>query len=234
MIVAIMQPYFFPYIGYFQLMAASDIFVGHDDVQYIKGGWVNRNRALDANDEAVWYTLPVASAEHTLDIRERQYVLGDGAAERLLRRLENAYRRAPYFRTTFPLIEEILRRPEPNVALFNMELLKSIADHLGFHKRFVFASELPGLEGLSGEARVIAICERFGATRYVNPIGGRGLYHAAHFRAHGLSLGFLETEIEPREGLHPYLSIIHTLMTQSDEAIADLLTRYRIVSEDAD
>jgi hypothetical protein len=232
MIVSIMQPYFFPYIGYFQLMVASDVFVGFDNVQYTRRGWVHRNRTLDARGNAVWHTLPVAAADHRLNIRERKYVLTDGSVDRILRRLENAYRKAPHFQTNFPLIEEILRRPEPNVAEFNMGLLRLIADRLGIRKRFAFASELPDLECLSGEARVIAICERLGASRYVNPIGGRGLYHAAHFQARGVSLGFLETRIEPHPGQHPYLSIIHTLMTESDDAIADLLARYSIVAAD--
>ncbi len=169
----------------------------------------------------------VAADDYRLEIRQRQYILGKGA-ERILRRIENAYRKAPHFRATFPLIQEIMTNSETNVAAFNMRLLRSIADRLKIRKRFLLASDLPP-SGLTGQARVIDLCKTLGATRYVNPIGGRELYDAATFQAHGVSLGFLETMIAPREGSHPFLSIVHTLMTESDEAIADLLTRYRIV-----
>jgi hypothetical protein len=234
MIVSIMQPYFFPYMGYFQLMAASDVFVGHDNVQYIKGGWINRNRALDASGNAAWYTLPVAAADHTRHICEREYILSSGAVGGLLRRFEAAYCKAANFQTTFSLVDKILRCPEPNVSLFNMRLLRLIAARLGLRKRFVLASELPDLEGFVGEARVIAICERLGATRYINPVGGQTLYNTAHFRARGLLLGFLEPHIAARQGPIPYLSIIHTLMTESDEAIAALLTHYSIIPGESD
>ena len=221
-----MQPYFFPYIGYFQLMAASDIFVGFDTAQYIKRGWVNRNRVLDVKGEAAWITLPVVADDQRLVIRQRAYILG--GAERILRRIKNAYHKAPYFDATFYLIQEIMRTPEPNVATFNMRLLGRIADRLGIRKPRLLASSLSTTRGLiGGEARVIDLCKRLGATGYLNLIGGRDLYRAPHFQAHGLSLGFLETAVEPQAG-QSHLSIIHMLMTESEEALANLLTRYRI------
>jgi WbqC-like protein family len=87
MIVSIMQPYFFPYIGYFQLAACSDIFVFHDDVQYIKGGWVNRNRIL-RDGQPRWLTLPVRKGASRLTIQQRQYQLDEPVTARVLRRVE--------------------------------------------------------------------------------------------------------------------------------------------------
>ena len=223
-----MQPYFFPYIGYFQLIAASDIFVIQDAVQYIKGGWINRNRILDRKGEEVWITLPVAAASHKLLILDREYLLQIGSARRVLRQIENAYLKAPYFKDAFPLVQEITKCEEPNVATFNSRLLKSMAVRLGLRTRFVRSSELPTTPELRGQARVIDLCRRLGATCYVNPIGGRDLYEANVFRDCGVSLGFLRTTIEPRQARFPYLSIIHTLMTESDAAISDLLASYRI------
>ena len=229
MIVSIMQPYFFPYIGYFQLIAQSDVFVVQDAVQYIKGGWINRNRILDNNGDAVWITLPVAAASHRLEIWEREFRLYDGNAQRIVRRIENAYLKAPNFQKVMPLIHEIMKLGEPNVAAFNTRLLQSIAVWLGLRARFVRSSELLIAPGLKGQARVIELCRRLGASHYLNPIGGRDLYEGGVFRNNGFSLGFLETTIEPREPGFPYLSIIHTLMTESAASISGLLPRYRIL-----
>src|SRR5215469_12162308 len=110
-----MQPYFFPYIGYFQLIARSDVFVVNDAVQYIKGGWINRNRILDSNGKAVWITLPVAAATHTLEICARQYLIHSREAQRAVRRIENAYCNAPNFCEGFPMIKEIMAFDETNV-----------------------------------------------------------------------------------------------------------------------
>jgi hypothetical protein len=228
LIISIMQPYFFPYIGYFQLMAESDIFVVHDTVQYIKGGWINRNRILDRKGAAAWITLPVLAASHALEIRERQYAPEKDDAQQIVRRIENAYCRAPNLREVMPLIREIMNFDDSSVAAFNLALLKRVASRLGLGVQFVRASELPRTPGLKGQDRVIDVCKRLGATRYVNPIAGSVLYDANVFREHGLSLSFLETAVEPCSDKYPYLSIIHDLMTRSDPELSDLLTQYRV------
>src|SRR5882724_10468265 len=94
--LGIMQPYIFPYIGYFQLIAAVDHFVIHDDVQWIKSGWINRNRIL-ANNQPGYITLPVRSGSSFLNINEREYVPEiENHKKRILRQIEGAYRKAPY------------------------------------------------------------------------------------------------------------------------------------------
>lgn len=100
-----------------------------------------------------------------------------------------------------------------------MNLLERVAARLGITTRFLRASDLPNPEGPRGQARVIDICRRVGASRYINPIGGAGLYGAETFEDHGLELGFLETSIEPRPGKYPYLSIAHTMMAESKTSI---------------
>src|SRR5579863_2034063 len=179
-----MQPYLFPYIGYFQLIAQSDVFVLHDDVQYIKDGWVNRNRILDASGEPSWITLPVNAAGHTEPINARAYVLAANAG-RILRKIESAYFRAPPFREKFPLVRQIMEFADANVAAFNVNALESVAARLGLRPRFLRSSQMEGLNGLKGQARVIAICKRLGATHYVNSIGGTALYDAKAFAANG-------------------------------------------------
>ena len=222
-----MQPYFFPYIGYMQLIAQSEVFVFQDDVQYIKGGWVNRNRILGPKDEAAWLTLPVAAAGHRLAICDRAYLLHDNA-ERVLRRIESTYRGAPQFAAVFPLIRSIMAFPDANVAAFNVNLLQTLAGFLRLAPRFVRSSTIPNLAGLTGQARVIAICQGQGATRYVNPIGGTTLYDAPTFRDNGIDLGFLQTTVSAQPGALLHLSFLHTLMHDSPDTIAQSLTQYRI------
>jgi hypothetical protein len=230
MIVSIMQPYFFPYIGYFQLVAQSDVFVFYDDVQYIKSGWINRNRIVDRKGE-VWITLPVGAASHALSILERSYLAEKESSCRVLRKIENAYGRTLNFRRAFPLIREILQFDDLNVAAFNINLLESIARQLGLRARFVRSSELPIPKGLSGQSRVIAICQLLGATKYVNPIGGAGLYDAQGFAKNGILLRFLRTAVEPNSGSFSYVSIINDLMTKTDATIKQQLQAFHIVSD---
>lgn len=228
MIVAIMQPYFFPYVGYLQLIAHSDVFVFHEDVQYIKDGWVNRNRILGPNGDAVWLTFPVAAAGHTEAINARNYLRKEHAL-RLLRRIEGAYRAAPCFDAVFPIIREIMTFPDANVAAFNINLLQTLAGVLQARPRFLRSSDIAGLDGLTGQARVIAICKSLGATRYVNAIGGTALYAAEAFNAQGIALGFLETTVAPRCPGLPHLSTLDMMMYDSPDVIAEKLRQYRII-----
>jgi hypothetical protein len=231
MIVSIMQPYFFPYIGYFQLIAQSDVFVFYDDAQYINRGWVNRNRIL-RDGKACWITLPVVSGHRDFAINQRRYRLDPADICRFLRQIEAAYGKAPRFREMFPLVHEIMEFGEANIAAFNTNLLKRIAAHLGIRTRFVLSSGIDKDDQLTGQDRIVDICKRLGAIHYVNAIGGTHLYQAERFEREGLKLCFLKTTVSsyPQLGLAlvPFLSIIDTLMLSSVEVIAGLLEDYRV------
>jgi WbqC-like protein family len=231
MIVGLMQPYFFPYIGYFQLIAATDVFVFHDDVQYPKGGWINRNYILN-HGRRYRITFPVLKAAHDRRINERFYEPGETSRARLLRQIEGAYRQAPRFRQVYPLLVEIINFDENNVSSFNINLIRKISEYLRIRTNFMISSELFKDDSLTGQDRVVEICRRLGATRYVNPIGGRNLYAAGNFRSKNIELDFLEPEVlnaaHALAGLP--LSIIDSLMCASDEAMAAELKGYRIVA----
>lgn len=225
-----MQPYFFPYIGYFQLIAASDVFVIHDDVQYIKSGWVNRNK-ISNNGKISWITFPVLKASHQCRINERFYQGDQRIRERLLRGIKTPYRNAPRFREIYPLLLDIMNFAETNVAAFNSNLIRKISHYLGIRTRFVTASQLAKDDGLKGQDRVIEICRRLEATHYLNPIGGRTLYDAERFSRADLKLRFLEPhglrEADPVS--NPPLSIIDSLMRSSEGEIAAALKEYRLI-----
>src|ERR1700676_2987667 len=184
MIVSIMQPYFFPYIGYFQLIFHSDIFVLSDDVQYIKLGWVNRNRIL-RNGKPCWVTLPVRKGSSHLAINQRYYQLERTDVVRVLRRVEAAYRRAPGFDATFPLIEELLNFSDANVTTFNVNLIERIAARLSIGTRFVLSSAMVKDGSLTGQERVVDMCRRLGATHYVPARALRRGRHQTKFSPNG-------------------------------------------------
>jgi hypothetical protein len=230
--VAAMQPYFFPYLGYFQLMAACDVFVVRDEAQYIHQGWVNRNRIL-VNGGPQWVTLPVASGDHALPIRQRNYLLDHPVAKRLHNRITAAYRRAPQFDDAMSVVDEALSCRDTNVSAFNINLLGCIAKRLGIDTPVRLASTLPRQESLSGQEAVRDICVRLGASMYINPIGGLDLYNPALFVQHGLTLRFLESQAPDYSQFGapfvPSLSVIDVMMFNDVATIRKMLPEYRLV-----
>jgi len=231
--VAIMQPYFFPYIGYFQLIAASDVFVLHDDVQYIKGGWVNRNRIL-LNGASRMITFPVQKDDYDLPINARSYVEDKQARKDIINLIKQAYARAPCYRQVFTMLEELMMFEDNNVARFNENLIRRIADYIGLTCKIITSSGMEKDDSLAGEQRVLDMCKRLGATDYTNPIGGTELYHQETFQKCGITLRFLEAQDERYkqfgESWMPFLSIIDVLMFNPVEEIRQLLTKYRLLA----
>ena len=228
-----MQPYFFPYIGYFQLIAASDVFVLHDDVQYIKGGWVNRNRIL-LNGEDRMITLPVQKGAYDLHINARSYVLDHQPYKDIINLIKQAYSKAPFFQQVFPLLNDMLMFADKNVARFNENLIRRIADYLDIKSKIIVSSDMEKDNSLAGEPRVLEICKRLGATDYTNPIGGTELYHQETFQKQGISLRFLEAQNVPYQqrgdAWLPFLSVIDVLMELGPIAIQHHLTQFNLVA----
>lgn len=231
--VAIMQPYFFPYIGYFQLIAASDMFVLHDDVQYIKGGWVNRNRIL-LNGEDRMITLPAQKGAYDLPINARSYVPDSQPYKDIVNLIKQAYSKAPFFQQVFPLLDELLMFEDRNVARFNENLIRRIADYLGIKSKIIVSSDMKKDNSLAGEPRVLEICKRLGATDYTNPLGGTELYHQKAFQKQGISLRFLEAQNVPYQqrgdAWLPFLSIIDVMMELEPMAIQYHLTQFNLIA----
>ena len=226
MIVAVMQPYFFPYIGYFQLMNAVNVFVIYDDAQYMKGGWINRNRIL-VNGAPGWLTLPVKRASLSLPINLRQYLLEGDNVRKIKEQLRASYASAPAFGEVFSMVCELLNFKDSNVAAFNANLLTLLAKRLGIASRVVLSSELEKAPGLKGQDKVIDICKRLGATCYANPIGGLALYDPLAFMQSGIALTFLRARptsyLQAGQPHVPFLSIIDVLMFNSREQAIKLL-----------
>jgi hypothetical protein len=220
-----MQPYFLPYIGYFQLINAVDVFVVYDDIKYTKKGWINRNRML-RDGEPVVFSLPLKSASDALDVRDREVAL-DFTPARLLSQMAAAYRRAPHREATLALVERALSCGETNLFEFVLNSIKEVCAHLGIATQLCVSSSLGVDRGLKGQDRVLATCERLGATTYVNPIGGTGLYASEAFAERGVSLRFLRSArwVYDQAGrtFVPSLSIVDVLMYNPPEVVRDQL-----------
>jgi hypothetical protein len=230
-IAAIMQPYFFPYIGYFQLMNAVDTFVFYDDAQYMKGGWINRNRIL-VNGAPAWLTLPIRSASLKLPINQRHYLLSVDAIAAVKMRLQMCYRKAPAFDDMYPFLCGLFDYADSNVSTFNANLLTALARKLGITCRFLASSSMDTRMHLKSQSKVIDICRQIGADDYINPIGGMKLYEDAGFSEHGITLKFLQANptCYAQFGTEPVpsLSIIDVLMFNSIEQARTMLANYRI------
>lgn len=232
MIAAIMQPYLLPYIGYFQLISAADVFVIYDDVQYMRGGWINRNRIL-LNGAPHWLTLPVAhSGEVRTQIRDTRYQLNAPNLRKLTGQLDAAYRKAPWAKAVLPMLNQIFATPEPNVAAFNALAIGAVCGALGIGTPIVRSSALGRDTSLGGQEAVIDICRRLGADHYVNAAGGVELYQAQAFAAQGLALSFIRSQAPPyRQFGEPFvanLSIADLLMFCDAGQRAEQLAAYSL------
>lgn len=227
--LAIMQPYLFPYIGYFQLIHAVDAFVVYDDVNYMKGGWINRNFILGPGGRQL-LTLPLQGASPNKLINEVEV---GNQANKLVQTIRQNYAKAPQFQAVFPLIEEILLQQESNLARFLDTGLRKICGYLGLHPQWYRSSELQKDNRLRGQEKVLAICEELGATQYVNAPGGKALYDRKDFEARNIALSFIEPKPSPYRQFggefEPNLSIIDVMMFNTRAGCAQLLEGYALV-----
>lgn len=227
------QPYLFPYIGYFQLIRAVDLFVVYDDVQYIKGGWINRNRIL-LQGKPFMFTLSLKSDSRDSNINERVFsVKYQAEKDQFLKTLRCAYKKAPYFLEVFNLVEEIFSDEEPNLSKMLTSSLKKVCLYLDISTPFLTASEIEKDATLKRENRMFAIFERLGVEHYINAIGGQELYSKLEFQARNIRLDFLQTRsfVYPQfeQEFIPNLSIIDVMMFNSRERLSEILNLYDLV-----
>jgi hypothetical protein len=206
--LAIMQPYFFPYIGYFQLISAVDAFVFLDDVQYIDRGWMNRNRLLLGGQPHWWTRAVDGKQSRDTIVRDRKYSRSRDAD--LLRQYRSGYRGEMADRIG-QQVADWLMDPDDRVGAFNERTVREIADLLELHTKFRCSSDLKLPTSLRGTARILAICQELEATEYVNAIGGVQLYHDEDFEEIGIQLSFLATKAEPEPEGAGLLSILHEI-----------------------
>src|SRR5262245_8315311 len=231
--LAIMQPYFFPYLGYFQLIFAADKFVFYDDVNYIKGGWINRNRIL-LDGDAAFFTIPVRGASIFVPIN------GVSVNEQnpkwranMLDTVRMAYRHAPHRETGVALLEAALSSKCESIADLAVASVERVLDYLGFARTIVRSSATCRNRHLKGENRILDICRLEGAEIYINAIGGVALYREENFARQGCVLKFLRSHLpEYPQGAGrfvPGLSILDIIMHCAREEVVAMLPRHDLI-----
>jgi len=227
--LAIMQPYFLPYIGYFQLIKAVDKYVIFDDVNYIKKGWINRNNIL-LNGQNYLFTLSLLGASQNKLINE---IFVEQNQSKLLKTLETAYKKAPYFENVFYVVKNIFDYENKNLANFVGNSIIQIADYLDIKTEFLYSSDINKDDELKGQEKILNICKALNATNYINAIGGQELYDKEIFEQNSIKLNFLKTETieyqQFKNDFIPYLSILDVMMFNSAEAINIMLDKFELI-----
>lgn len=229
--IAIMQPYFFPYLGYFQLIAAVDKFIIYDDVNYINKGWINRNNIL-VGGKPTLITLPLKEASQNRRIYEIDISPEKKVVDKLLKTLVMNYKKAPYFEPVYALIQQIFSNTSCSIAEFNLNQITSICTYLEINTQIIPTSRPYDNHQLKGEERIIDICIRERAEVYINPIGGVELYDSRKFEENGIKLFFIESPMieysQFNQPFVPWLSIIDVLMFNSVDQTSQFIKQYQL------
>lgn len=227
--VSIMQPYLFPWVGYFQLIHQSDIFVLYDDANFIKQGYINRNSILSGG-QVQRFTVPVPSASIHKKIGELSF---SNQVDKILKTISQSYSKAQYFQDVMPIVESILSLADRDVTGCCSKAINDIFKYVGEEKNIILSSSLNYSRDESAENKVIDICKKLMATKYVNSIGGRQLYHADNFKMHGIELKFLNTKIihynQGYKDFVPNLSIIDVLMHCDPRIVKTMFNSFEYV-----
>ncbi len=218
--IAIMQPYFLPYIGYFQLIQKVDKFVVYDDVQFTKKGWINRNSV--PSKDGIWkFTVACDSSSETSKIFEKR-ISNEFKREKFLSRIRSEY--GNFFNQEtqgVKLVERIIDYPDNNLFNYISNSILEISNYLNIPAaRFIISSEIGDFTNLKSQEKVIGICRALEATHYLNPISGSHLYQADAFIENGLTLEFFKPTFENEST--SMFSVIDSILRLSQEKVIEI------------
>lgn len=233
--IAVIQPYIFPFIGYFQLIKAVDKFVFYDDVNYIKSGWINRNKILVSGKDLL-FTIPIRSISQNrminkTEISSRQFEIWN---KKFLKSLINSYAKAPHYDEVMSIIQIVFNEEQNNISSLAINSVRKACEYLHIGTKFELSSDnYSDTQGMGKTGRLIDICKKNNSTEYLNPIGGREIYKKKEFAEKGIDLKFLvSSQIEYNQSENvfiPNLSIIDVMMFNSVDKIQWMLEEYRLV-----
>ncbi len=228
-----MQPYFFPYIGYFQMINAVDSFVFYNDVNYINRGWINRNKIFSNNKELL-FTLPLKEASQNKLIKDIEIAALDKWRTKFLKTLHLSYFKAPFFEEVCSIIKPCLDSNDGNLSSVAMNSVIQVSNYLKLNTVFEVSSEkYADTKGLDKALRLIEICKRNNTTTYINAIGGSDLYDKSFFKQHEIELAFIKPNPisynQFKNDFVPWLSIIDVLMFNSVEEVKIMLDNYELI-----
>jgi hypothetical protein len=228
--IAIMQPYFFPYIGYYQLLHSVDEFVIYDNIEFTKKGWINRNRIL-VNDADAMISLPLKKDSDFLHVKDR-FLADTWEVDRkkMLNRITESYRKAPFFKETYEVLEKCILFEDRNLFNFIFHSIQTLVTHFSIDTKLTVSSTILINHQLKSAEKVIAICKEKGAGTYINPTGGVELYDKEQFKKNNLELQFQKSNNINYKQFNnkfvPWLSIIDVMMFNSKDEINSYLTSY--------
>jgi hypothetical protein len=233
--LAVMQPYIFPYLGYFQLIAASDVFVFYDDVNFIKGGWIHRNRIL-VNNSNNMFTIPLIKPSSFRSISETEINFGilDKWKRTFFKTITQSYKKAPYFKEIYLLIDSVLSLKEPiTISVLASKSILEVFNYLEIEKRWLYSShQFPDSKNKGRTERLLYMATELGCDTYINSIGGKELYVSTDFINAGITLKFIKMEevvySQSSNKFVPNLSIIDVLMYNSKAEVHTLLEKYSL------
>ena len=212
-----MQPYFVPYIGYFQMVNAVDTFVFYDNVTYIKNGWINRNRIKGGNI----LTIPIKNQSSNILIQNTEINWDSRHVKKLFKTLQQTYSKSPYFNEVFDIVEDLLQNQPSTISELAINSVIKFSKYLDINTEFKIASKENYKKGSDKITSLINICSQEKTKNYINPIGGQSLYNKENFLSYGVNLNFIQTT--------PSLSIIDTCMTTPKEKIKEQLNNYKLI-----
>lgn len=229
--LAIMQPYFFPYIGYFQLMAAVDRWVVLDDANFIKKGWINRNRIL-VGCRTFTFSILLENASQFKKINETHLFSSATLYRKLFKTIEQNYHKAPYFEPVYNIVRHVCEMRVETIGQLAYESLLAVVRYVGLSTEIIPTSCRYGNSDLKGEERLIDICKREAATEYFNLPGGKALYDRETFAEAGIDLHFIQP-VQPAYrqfgcAFVPWLSIIDVMMFNGPDKVRSMLNQYEV------
>lgn len=231
-IIGIMQPYIFPYIGYFQLINAVDTFIVYDDVAFINKGWINRNNVL-VGGRASMFTVPLVGASQNRLIREIEVDNLLNWSKKFLKTIEQSYKKAPFYREGFSIVEQVFKCPAANIAELTVSSLKETCKYLKINTKIVESSIVYNNQDLKAQGRILDICLQEKAAHYINPIGGMAIYDKQLFADNKILLNFIKSKPilykQFNQEFTPWLSMIDVLMFCSVDEIHEHLNKFELV-----
>jgi hypothetical protein len=231
--IGIMQPYMFPYIGYFQLINSVDEFIIYDNIQYTKKGWINRNRILiNGKDQLI--TIPIKKDSDYLNVVERELSESwENDKNKMLNVIKSSYNKAPYFQEIFELILKCLNNPKTNLFRFIYDSIILINGYLEIKTPIVISSTVNIDHTLKSQNKVLSLCKEQNADVYINSIGGIELYDKEIFKQNGIELNFIKSNPIKYKQFNnefvPWLSIIDVMMFNSKAKIQEYLNEYTLI-----
>lgn len=241
--IGIMQSYFFPYIGYFQLINACDKFVLYEHVSFRKKSWITRNRILDkGKGTPVYIQVPVQKQSSFKTIKEIGIVQNSDWKNKIVNLTNFNYKKAPFYNEVFEWLTKVIYLEEESLHDYNAKIIIALCKKIGIQTEIVFNNATEHIEyklmqkkNIDNEnvksERVIELMQHFNASQFLNPIGGEALYDKSFFKSRGVGLSFLQPEtLSYKQFEHqfiPHLSILDVLFHNGFKKTQHLIHKYK-------